>query len=136
VVFLENVAGLMYRHKEVLNHVVAILEGFGYIVSWRLLDTLTHGGIPCRRKRIYIVGIKRPAVCIMPATCGAITGGMPATGGDMIVWPPPVQCIALSTILEDTPKVSDYNNYQYTGLGDTQRINLGIAVQRVMEKAA
>ena len=136
IVILENVEGLVFRHRAVLNKVVSVLEQIGYIVSWRLLDTRSHGGIPCRRKRVYIVGIMRPATGGTPAI-GAMpaTGGIPATGGGRIVWPQHVQCIDLSTIFEDTPKVSDYSNYAYPPLCTTKAANLREAVRLVRAKA-
>lgn len=136
IVILENVAGLVFRHKTVLNSVVSVLEKFGYIVSWRLLDTRTHGGIPCRRKRVYIVGIKKPDISGIPAT-GAMpaTSGFPATGSGRIVWPPSIQHLDLSTLFEDTPKVSDYCNYAYPPLNTTMAANIRETMRLVRAKA-
>ena len=130
IVLLENVAGLVRRHRDVLNKVVETLEEWGYIVSWRLLDTRTHGALPQRRERVYIVGIKGPATCGTPAT-----GAIPATDGGRIVWPQPVQRISLGDIFEGTPKLYDYNNYKYPALCRNRAINLRQAVGRVSAKA-
>jgi len=119
VVMLENVKGLVARHRAVLDKVVAGLERLGYCVSWKVLDMNVHGGVPCRRSRVYIV-----AILNMPATEGSST---PAR----MVWPLPVPCADLSTIFDDTPKLKDYSNYPVAGLCKTMRCNLTNAVARV-----
>ena len=151
IVVLENVKGLVDRHKGVLANVVKCLEALGYIVSWRLLDMHIHGGVPCRRFRVYIVALKSMAAIGAssgassgPATSGSsgpATGGSsgPATGGSSgpagIVWPQPIPCADLSTIFDDTPKVTDYNNYPFPRLCKTLSQNLRASVAKVMLKA-
>ena len=77
-VLLDNVKGLVIRDRPILDKVVNILEVLGYIVSWRLLDSRTHGAVPQSRLRVYIVAIKQDSG---PATGGPATGGCcPATG--------------------------------------------------------
>ncbi len=124
IVVMENVAGLVSRHRQVLNSVVASLESIGYLVSWNVLDTFTHGAIPAKRKRVYIVGIRRPA-----------TGGGPATGGATMVWPQPVPCPHLDTIFDDTPKVVDYCNYPMPALYYNRKRKLIAALRQVKEAA-
>ena len=64
IVLLENVAGLVNRHRSVLNNVLAALEGMTdrlgnvYTVSWNVLDSLQYGSVPCKRNRLYIVAVK------------------------------------------------------------------------------
>ena len=64
---LENVAGLAQKnHAATLSTILGALQGLRapsgqrvYSVRTRLLDTQTHGGLPQRRLRLYIVGWKR-----------------------------------------------------------------------------
>ena len=113
IVILENVKGLVDRHKAVLDNVVGALERMGYVVSWRLLDSRTHGAVPQSRPRVYIVAFR------MSATCG-------------VVWPCEVPCPDLSMILDDTEKIIDYNNYPFSQISSrTMRENLKEAVRRV-----
>ena len=132
IVILENVKGLVDRHRQVLDNVVGALERMGYVVSWRLLDSKTHGAVPCSRQRVYIVGIRRSAT----GGLGSATGGLgSATGGlepVAVVWPCKVPCPALSTIIDDTGKLTDYDNYPCSQISsDTKRENLIEAVKRV-----
>ena len=132
IVILENVKGLVDRHRQVLDNVVGALERMGYVVSWRLLDSKTHGVVPCSRPRVYIVGIRRSAT----GGLGSATGGLgSATGGHepvAVVWPCKVPCPALSTIIDDTGKLTDYDNYPFSQISSkTKRENLVEAVRRV-----
>ena len=132
IVILENVKGLVSRHRKVLDNVVGALERMGYVVSWRLLDSQTHGAVPQSRPRVYIVGIRRSAT----GGLGSATGGLgSATGGlepVAVVWPCEVPCPALSMILDDTEKLIDYNNYPFSQISSrTRRENLQEAVRRV-----
>ena len=132
IVILENVKGLVSRHRQVLDNVVAALKRMGYVVSWRLLDSLTHGAVPQSRPRVYIVGIHGSAT----GGLGSATGGIgSATGGlepDAFVWSCEVPCPALSTILDDTGKLIDYDNYPCSQISSrTWRENLKEAVRRV-----
>ena len=100
IVVLGYPAPRAFSHVGVLSNVVTALESIGYVVSWRILDTFTHGAVPAKRKCLYVVGIRGPA-----------TGGGPATGRATMVWPQPVPCPNLDSIFDDTPKVVDYCNY-------------------------
>ena len=102
------------------------------MVSWRILDTRTHGAVPCSRPRVYIVGIRRSATCGL----GSATGGLGSAAGGLepvaVVWPCKVPCPALSTIIDDTGKLSDYDNYPFYQISSrTKRENLEEAVMRV-----
>ena len=46
MVLLENVKGLVVRRRTTLDNIVAQLESEGYFVSWRLLESHTHGAVP------------------------------------------------------------------------------------------
>ena len=132
IVILENVKGLISRHRQVLDNVVGALKRMGYVVSWRLLDSLTHGAAPQSRPRVYIVGIHRSAT----GGLGSATGGLgSATGGlepVAFVWPCEVPCPALSMIIDDTEKLIDYDNYPCSQISSrTKRENLKEAVRRV-----
>jgi DNA (cytosine-5)-methyltransferase 1 len=57
VVILENVRGLVTRHREVLDMVIKKLTKFGYNVFWQVLNARDHG-LPHNRERLFIVGIR------------------------------------------------------------------------------
>ena len=147
IVVLENVKGLAGKHRGVLDNVVASLERLGYVVSWKVLDMDVHGGVPCRRSRVYIVAI----LSSMPATGGSsrpATGGSlqpaagvssgPATGGSsgpaVMVWPGPIPCADISTIFDDTVKLTDFCDYPFHVTGQTKNRNLRRAVEKVKEQ--
>ena len=60
IVVLENVAGLVTRRRDVLQNVQDVLEsitdvcGHVYTVSWKCLDSLFYGNVPCKRDRVYL----------------------------------------------------------------------------------
>lgn len=61
---LENVEGLYKQHKEALSLILELLVGITdshgkslYDVSWKILNTKTHGYIPQNRKRLFIAGV-------------------------------------------------------------------------------
>ena len=89
IVILENVAGLVTRHRDVLQNVKDVLEkitdvcGNVYTVSWTCLDSLKHGIVPCKRNRVYIVAVKGAR---RENVASLATSGEPATGGhDFVV---------------------------------------------------
>ena len=64
---LENVPALVHLFPETFNHVVTFLRGMTdasgqpvYVVHWRILDTRMY--LPQRRRRLYIIGLKRAAM--------------------------------------------------------------------------
>jgi DNA-cytosine methyltransferase len=126
-VLLENVAGLVSRHRPILDKVVKILEELGYSVSWRVLDSRTHGAVPQRRLRVYIAAINQGS--------GPATGG-PATGGcSKIVWPDPVPCPGLSTIFDTTAKIADYAHYPVPSLSRLCRQHVKDGLTKVIQTA-
>lgn len=66
---LENVKGLLDRHKDILEEVLEALvnikdpaTGAGaYHVTWKVLNARIHGGLPQNRERIFIVLILKTA---------------------------------------------------------------------------
>ena len=123
IVVLENVKGLVARHGDVLDNVMDSFAALGYVVYWRLLGMRIHGGFPCRRSRVYIVAIFRPA-----------TGGQPATGGisqPVVQWPEPVCCADLSAIFDDDDRLPDYSNYPLDCVNGVGLRNLVAAAERV-----
>lgn len=65
---LENVEGLYRQHKGTLALILELLVGITdsqgksiYDVSWKILNTSTHGYIPQNRKRLFIAGVLRAA---------------------------------------------------------------------------
>ena len=63
---LENVAGLKNKHRKTFDLIVNYLQGIRnaqgtrlYRVRAKMLDTVTHGGLPQARPRVYIVGWRR-----------------------------------------------------------------------------
>lgn len=55
---LENVDGLVtHNNSETLKVILKELEGIGYHVNWKVLDS-SKFGVPQKRNRVYIVGTK------------------------------------------------------------------------------
>ena len=72
---LENVKGLAIRHKDTFEDLPSGTKITrngkpAYAVSWKLLDTCTHGGLPQHRPRICIIGVRRTPSCTH--SCGRI----------------------------------------------------------------
>ena len=62
---LENVAGLYFKHKDLLREVVRVLRGFGYQVRvW--LTNARESGVPQNRLRTWIVAVHSDAVVQTP----------------------------------------------------------------------
>ena len=91
-VVLENVGGLLHRHPATLHKILTELlnvrdlsdpskKHFGY-VSYKLMNSLTHGAVPQNRERVYIVALKR--------------------GSMQMEWPEPIPQVRLESILEPT----------------------------------
>ena len=45
----------MYRNKDYLEVIIAELEELGYVVEFKLLNTVHHG-VPQNRERVVVVG--------------------------------------------------------------------------------
>ena len=88
---LENVKGLKARHKRVFDFIIHYLQQIKdttgdrlYRVRTRQLDTLTHGGLPQARPRIYIVGWKR------------------TEEKQPFTWPEEISVVPIDQLLDDT----------------------------------
>ena len=57
-VLMENMSGLVKRHRQVFNKIKSIMSSLGYEVHARLINTENHG-IPHRRVRLYMVALLR-----------------------------------------------------------------------------
>ena len=55
---MENVSGLVKRHRQVFKKIKCIMSSLGYEVHARLINTENHG-IPHRRVRLYMVALLR-----------------------------------------------------------------------------
>ena len=92
-------------------------------MSWRLLDIHRYSGIPQRQRRVFLLGLKKGDV-------------WPARGGPAhfpVVWPRPIPCRELSSILDPVSIVADYN---MNSLVETsKRRNLARALDIVKKKA-
>lgn len=58
---LENVSGLLRRHQQDLHVALQIFGEAGYVVLHKLLTTAEHG-LPQKRQRLYICGIRRDSL--------------------------------------------------------------------------
>ena len=107
------------------------MQNIGSIVSWDILDSFVHGGIPQRCPRVYIVGTR----WLDPATGGLAATGASATDAQILAgsleWPKPIACPNLDTIFDDTPKEMDYDEYPIPNLCRTKTQNLQGALAKV-----
>lgn len=85
---LENVVGLKSIHGGNLFHGVLRDLAESYSVSWKVVDTSTHG-LPHRRRRIYVVGVRRDRL------------------RRPFVFPGPVKCMPLEELLDPVDEDDD-----------------------------
>ena len=115
---LENVKGMTTgKHKDAFANVLRSLrDGLHnkYIVSWRVLNTADFG-LPQNRPRLYIIGMRRDAL----------------KDGLQFLWPRPLGCVPLDSILEVGVKRKDHQPKVGT-IADT---NLHMLLGRLQEKA-
>lgn len=113
---LENVQGMTTRkHKDAFANVLSSLRGGldnNYMVSWRVVNTADFG-LPQNRPRLYIIGMRRDAL----------------QDRSRFVWPRPVGCVPLASILESGKHAPDH---QPKG-GTTSEKNLHILLDRLRE---
>lgn len=64
VVFLENVANLVeHDNGKTFLVIYNVLAQFGYYVKYKVMDSYEFGGVPQKRRRIFIVAFLDPMVC-------------------------------------------------------------------------
>ena len=61
LVLLENVGGLVDRHKAVLNWILKRLSALSYEVHHSVLNSMDHG-VPQSRRRLWIIAIRKDSV--------------------------------------------------------------------------
>lgn len=73
----ENVRGMMYRNKWYLEQIISELQSLGYIVDYKLFNTVRYG-VPQKRQRVIVVGHKGgyqfPQPCPNVVTAGDALG--------------------------------------------------------------
>lgn len=73
----ENVRGIMYRNKWYLEQIISELQALGYIIDYKLFDTVRYG-VPQKRQRVIVVGhkggYKFPKPCTHIVTAGDALG--------------------------------------------------------------
>jgi site-specific DNA-cytosine methylase len=57
VVVIENVKGLLQKHRHTFDMFLTNFKNKGYTVFWELMNTLEHG-LPQSRPRVYVVGFR------------------------------------------------------------------------------
>lgn len=91
LVVLENVCGLVYKYRVVMDTVIAKLEACGYSVCWKILDSKKVGYVPQSRRRWYLV---------------AVPSENSASGALSACWPRQLPMPVLASILESQPCIS------------------------------
>jgi DNA-cytosine methyltransferase len=54
---IENVRGLLVKHRDIFDQYLREFSGKGYDVFWSLINTMQHG-LPHSRPRVYVVGFR------------------------------------------------------------------------------
>lgn len=110
-VLIENVPQLATAHKgAMIGEITSELGRMGYEASWRILNAAEYG-VPQKRRRVFIVGIKRG----MPAfTWPEPTHG---TGTDPVTGAPLVPVVTVGDAIADLPPASE----REVGRGDVSR---------------
>ena len=85
LVLIENVRGMLYQNKSYFARIRQTLAGLGYLVEWRLLNSVNYG-VPQKRERLFVVVHK--GVWNFPPSCKhGITAGDAL--GDLAFQTPP-----------------------------------------------
>lgn len=58
VLLFENVRGMLYKNKWYLQEVIDALEGFGYQITYALLNAVDYE-VPQNRERVIVIGAKK-----------------------------------------------------------------------------
>ena len=117
VFILENVKRFTERRfKKQFMDALASLRSIGgniYNVDWRVLDSQNFG-VPARRERLYIVGMRRDRQCAPWS------------------WPKPQSPVSLSTILD--PTTPGVKQLPHTTLSSTAQRNIELGVDVIVSK--
>jgi len=128
IIVLENVKGLVTRHRRTLLTILAKLRSIVdhetgdqcYDVFWDVVNSRNIGLVPQQRERLYIVAIKRVGRRSVP-----------------FMWPRPVPALDLQYFY-DTPRSAqvDYDNYPLDKFtSKTTQRNLKAAVAKIKDLA-
>ena len=60
VVVLENVPGILAWGQDVLLHISKEFQASGYQLDFKTLSSDLHGGVPQRRRRLYVLAFRSP----------------------------------------------------------------------------
>lgn len=55
----ENVRGMLYSNRQYFEEILRVLGGFGYTISFKLLNALDYG-VPQKRERLIVIGHDEP----------------------------------------------------------------------------
>jgi site-specific DNA-cytosine methylase len=81
IVVLENVPGITAWGRDVLEYIVDEFQASGYRMDMQTLSSDVHGGVPQRRRRLYLIAVLSPAYALE--------------------WPAPLPMQALPALLTD-----------------------------------
>jgi site-specific DNA-cytosine methylase len=149
IALIENVRGLLFRNKDYLRSAARELEGFGYEVEYRLLNTLVFG-VPQRRERVVLVasvcGWSWPeAVVSRPVTAGMALGELafefgpqsrfltPSMDAYVATYERKSSCIRPRDLHLDKPARTLTCRNLYGATADMQRIRLADGRRRMLE---
>ena len=124
IAILENVEGLITHHTQTFRMIFQMIRGIVarrsgeqcYSIHWDIIDSLKVGCVPQRRRRLYIILLRRCGRSHVPFT-----------------WPKPVPPPPLSAVLEGAP-LRSYHNYPIPR-GETVRRNVEAALQKIQKLA-
>ncbi|MGR3542374.1 MAG: DNA cytosine methyltransferase [Hasllibacter sp.] len=115
----ENVVGLTTRGRiGYLTEILQELEGLGFSVSWRVLNAADYG-IPQKRRRLFIVGLRDGMFWFPNPTHGPGTDRKHKASGELIGHDPigePPECPVVFAKYPD-PRRSPYAGHVYNGGG-------------------
>jgi DNA (cytosine-5)-methyltransferase 1 len=130
VVFIENVANLaLHDDGRTFLVIYNTLAQFGYYVTYKVLDAYTHGDVPQKRERIFVVA------STLKANMGTFPDRVPALCDDYGIRKiTPTECLALQGFPTDYtfPKGTTLN-VAYKQVGNTVSVPV---VRRIAEKIA
>ena len=124
IAILENVEGLITHHPQTFRMIFQMIKDIVdrrtgeacYSIHWDILDSLKVGCVPQRRRRLYIILLRRCGRSHVPFT-----------------WPKPIPPPPLSAVLEGTA-LRSYHNYPIP-CGKTVRRNVEAALRKTQRLA-